>query len=149
MLHQGVAADHQRQGAPFSPPACPPACPPARNLRSFLFLLPCLLTHLPAYLQVRPQHNHSDCGLYMLRYIELLSQHRTPLCAKWKAAPTKHQRDDNELKFSDHSIDEKRGEMCAEIRTLGAEQQRAKKEAEDLEEGFRRSMEPGTAGGPS
>ena len=95
-----------------------------------------------------PQHNHSDCGLYMLRYIELLSQHRTPSCAQWKAAPTKRQRDYNELKFRAVSIDEKRGAMCAEIRTKGMEQQRAK-EAEDVAEGIRRSMEPAVAGGPS
>ena len=25
------------------------------------------------------QHNHSDCGLYMLRYIELISQHKYAL----------------------------------------------------------------------
>ena len=65
------------------------------------------------------QHNHSDCGLYMLRYIELLSQHRTPSCAQWKAAHTKRQSDYNELKFSAASIDEKRGAMCREIRALG------------------------------
>ena len=95
------------------------------------------------------QHNHSDCGLYMLRYIELLSQHRTPSCAQWKAAPTKRQRDYKDLKFSAVSIDEKRGAMCREIRALGTEQQRAKKEKEDLAEGVRRSMEPAVAGGPS
>ena len=95
------------------------------------------------------QHNHSDCGLYMLRYIELLSQHRTPSCAQWKAAPTKRQKNYNELKFSAVSIDEKRGAMCREIRALGTEQQRAKKEKEDLAEGVRRSMEPAVAGGPS
>tara|TARA_B100000780_G_C20659460_1_gene262574 strand:- start:135 stop:407 length:273 start_codon:yes stop_codon:yes gene_type:complete len=86
------------------------------------------------------QHNHSDCGLYMLRYIELLSQHRTPSCAKWKAALTKRQREYNELTFSSDSIDEKRGAMCAEIRLLGTEQ-RAKKEAADLKETLRRSKE--------
>ena len=79
----------------------------------------CLTAHLPAYLQVSCQHNHVDCGLYMLRYIELLSQHRTPSCAQWKAAPTKRQSDYNELKFSAASIDEKRGAMCREIRALG------------------------------
>ena len=55
----------------------------------------------------------------MLRYIELLSQHRTPSCAQWKAAPTKRQRDYNELKFRAVSIDEKRGAMCREIRAFG------------------------------
>ena len=140
MLHQGFPADHQRQGAPVCPPACPPAY--------ISWLLFCLLTHLPAYLQVLAQHNHSDCGLYMLRYIELLSQHRTPSCAQWKAAPTKRQRDYNELKFRAVSIDEKRGAMCAEIRDLGMKQQRAKEE-EDVAEGVRRSMEPAVAGGPS
>ena len=29
--------------------------------------------------KVRAQHNHVDCGLYMLRYIELISQHKYAL----------------------------------------------------------------------
>ena len=60
----------------------------------------------------------------MLRYIELLSKHRTPSSAKWKAAPTKRQKEYNELKFSDVSIDEKRSAMSIEIRRLGEEQRR-------------------------
>ena len=58
----------------------------------------------------------------MLRYIELLSEHRTPSSAKWKAATTKRQREYNELKFSAVSIDEKRSAMSIEIRRLGEEQ---------------------------
>ena len=91
---------------------------------------------------MRAQHNHSDCGLYMLKYIELLSEHRTPSSARWKAAPTKRQKEYNELKFSDVSIDEKRREMCTEIRRLGEEQRQ-------LQEAIRASREEHAAGGPS
>jgi len=45
------------------------------------------------------------------------------LWVKAKAAPTKRQRDYNELKFSAVSIDEKRGAMCREIRALGKMEQ--------------------------
>ena len=92
------------------------------------------LTRSPPYFQVRAQHNHSDCGLYMLRYIELLSEYRTPSSAKWKAAPTKCQKEYNELKFSDVSIDEKRSAMSIEIRRLGEEQRQ-------LQEAIRASRE--------
>ena len=78
----------------------------------------------------------------MLRYIELLSEHRTPSSARWKAAPTKRQKEYNELKFSDVSIDEKRREMCTEIRRLGEEQRQ-------LQEAIRASREEHAAGGPS
>ena len=78
----------------------------------------------------------------MLKYIELLSEHRTPSSARWKAAPTKRQKEYNELKFSDVSIDEKRREMCTEIRRLGEEQRQ-------LQEAIRASREEHAAGGPS
>ena len=111
----------------------------------FSCCLPCLLARShcsPPYFQVRAQHNHSDCGLYMLKYIELLSEHRTPSSARWKAAPTKRQKEYNELKFSDVSIDEKRREMCIEIRRLGEEQRQ-------LQEAIRASREQHAASGPS
>ena len=126
--------------------ARPPARPPALMLACFFSCcLPCLLARShcsPPYFQVRAQHNHSDCGLYMLKYIELLSEHRTPSSARWKAAPTKRQKEYNELKFSDVSIDEKRREMCTEIRRLGEEQRQ-------LQEAIRASREEHAAGGPS
>ena len=103
------------------------------------------LTRSPPYFQVRAQHNHSDCGLYMLKYIELLSEHRTPSSARWKAAPTKRQKEYNELKFSDVSIDEKRREMSIEIRRLGREQE----EERQLQQAIRASREQHAASGPS
>ena len=88
----------------------------------------------------------------MLRYIELLSEHRTPSSAEWKAAPTKRQKEYNELKFSDVSIDEKRREMCTEIRRLGREQevkQEQQEEERQLQEAIRASREQHAASGPS
>ena len=85
----------------------------------------------------------------MLRYIELLSEHRTPSSAKWKAAPTKRQKEYNELKFSDVSIDEKRREMSIEIRRLGREQEEERQLQRDTQEAIRASREQHAAGGPS
>ena len=85
----------------------------------------------------------------MLRYIELLSEHRTPSSAKWKAATTKRQKEYNELKFSDVSIDEKRREMCTEIRRLGREQEVKQEEERQLQEAIRASREQHAASGPS
>ena len=98
---------------------------------------------------MRAQHNHSDCGLYMLRYIELLSEHRTPSSAEWKAAPTKRQKEYNELKFPDVSIDEKRSAMSIEIRRLGRDQEDKREEERQVQEAMRLSREQHAAGGPS
>ena len=98
---------------------------------------------------MRAQHNHSDCGLYMLRYIELLSEHRTPSSARWKAAPTKRQKEYNELKFSDVSIDEKRSAMSIEIRSLGRAQEDKREEERQVQEAMRLSREQHAASGPS
>ena len=85
----------------------------------------------------------------MLRYIELLSEHRTPSSARWKAAPTKRQKEYNELKFSDVSIDEKRRAMSIEIRRLGREQEEERQLQRDTQEAIRASREQHAASGPS
>ena len=98
-----------------------------------------LFADLPAYdVKVREQHNGCDSGLYMLRYIELVSKLAPPLWSvavggasrRWAA----HEEGAPEMKINSFHIDQKRKDMHEEIKTSGAAQKAAKEEEKEKAE---------------
>jgi len=73
------------------------------------------------------QHNGHDCGLYMLRYIDLLATHQPALGErKRKRDATLRWRDFPELSFCASDIDGFRVGMRRTIERAGASQRAAK-----------------------
>ena len=98
-----------------------------------------LFAELPTHdVKVSEQHNHCDCALYMLRYIELVSKFAPPLWFspyKWIA----HEEGTPEMKIDPSHIDKKRKLMHEEIRKKGATQKAQKDEEKQLQIALERS----------
>jgi len=78
---------------------------------------------------LKPQHNNSDCGLYMLMYIERFARHGHELDPPLESPGATSKWDDHkDLQFQISNINGLRTQMLAKIKHLG-EQQRKQKEA--------------------
>lgn len=73
--------------------------------------------------RVTQQHNHSDCGLYMLKYIEKFSLYGSMLEPPLEGQPGKPKWNDYEkLQFGKAEIEQMRKQMHKDIEQLGKEQ---------------------------
>jgi hypothetical protein len=80
--------------------------------------------HMPTKkVRVTQQHNHSDCGLYMLKYVEKFSLYGATLEPLLESSPGKPKWNDYaKLTFGKAEIEQMRKKMHTDIERLGKEQ---------------------------
>ena len=68
------------------------------------------------------QHNHSDCGLYMLQFIEKLAKHASALKPPLENTPHPSWSAYEELRFGKEDVRQMRRDMKRDIQLLGEQQ---------------------------
>ena len=68
------------------------------------------------------QHNHSDCGLYMLQFIEKLAKHASALKPPLESTPHPSWSAYEELRFGKEDVGQMRRDMKRDIQLLGEQQ---------------------------
>mmetsp|Transcript_17899 Transcript_17899/g.57266 ORF Transcript_17899/g.57266 Transcript_17899/m.57266 type:complete len:86 (+) Transcript_17899:3-260(+) len=68
------------------------------------------------------QHNHSDCGLYMLQFIEKLAKHASALKPPLESTPHPSWSAYEDLRFGKEDVRQMRRDMKRDIQLLGEQQ---------------------------